>query len=74
MNYEQLKKDAHALYLRGNLPQSLALAIMGLKPSKRWIVQKCHQGVQYLITALMKDLGKLDKLKETKDEVQKETR
>ncbi len=74
MNYEQLKKDAHTLYLRGDMSQKMAVSIMGLKPSKRWIVQKCHQGVQYLITALMKDLGKLDKLKETKDEVQKETR
>lgn len=74
MNYEQLKKDAHTLYLHGHLTQWMALNVMGLKPSQRWIITKCHQGVQYLITALMKDLGKLDKLKETKDEVQKETR
>jgi hypothetical protein len=38
---------------------------MGLKPPKRWIVQKCHQGVQWLINSLMKDLDKLDASKKT---------
>lgn len=67
MNYEQLKKDAHTLYLHGHINQSMALAIMGLKPSKRWIVTKCHQGVQWLVKSLMKDLDKLDASKKTDD-------
>lgn len=65
MNYEQLKKDAHTLYLKGHISQWMAVSIMGLKPPKRWIVKKCHQGVQWLINSLMKDLDKLDASKKT---------
>lgn len=62
MNYEQLKKDAHTLYLHGHIPQRMALSIMGLKPSPRWIVTKCHEGVQWLVNSLIKDMNKLDDL------------
>ncbi len=55
MNYEQLKKDAHTLYLRGDMSQKMAVSIMGLKPSKRWIVQKCHEGIAALVAAMLKE-------------------
>lgn len=64
MNYEQLKKDAHTLYLHGHLSQKMAVAIMGLKPSKRWIVTKCHEGVQWLVKSLIEDLEKLNERKD----------
>lgn len=65
MNYEQLKKDAHALYLRGNLPQRLALAIMGLKPAKRWLMVKLHELVQWCVKKMLEERNR---------EIQKETR
>lgn len=63
MNYKQLKLDAHTLYIHGHLSQKMAVEIMGLQPSKRWIVTQCHKGVQWMVNSLMKDLEKLDESK-----------
>lgn len=58
MNYEQLKKDVHTLYLRGDLPQRMALKIMGFQPSTRWIVTKIHSAIHYLVKGILKDVAK----------------
>jgi len=56
MNYEQLKKDVHAIYLTGEIPQWVALYVMGLKPSKRWIITKLHLGIQFIVKKILEDI------------------
>lgn len=65
MNYEQLKKDAHALYLKGEIPQWLAVHLMGLKPAKRWPMVKLHEFAQWCVKQALAEVNR---------EVQKETR
>jgi hypothetical protein len=56
MNYEQLKKDTHAIYLTGEIPQWVAIYVMGLKPSKRWITTKFHLVIQFIVKKILEDI------------------
>lgn len=56
MNYEQLKKDAHALYLGGHIPQRMALSIMGYGPSKNWLVTKLHTFVAWCVKKILEEV------------------
>lgn len=65
MNYEQLKKDAHTLYLKGEIPQAIAIYLMGLKPAKFWLIVKLHEFAQWCVKQALAEVNR---------EVQKETR
>lgn len=61
MNYEQLKKDVHTLYLKSEIPQWLAIYLMGLKPAKRWPMIKLHELAQWLVKQALEEVNRESK-------------
>lgn len=57
MNYEQLKKDAHTLYLKGKIPQAIAIYLMGLKPAKFWLIVKLHEFAQWIVKKILEEVN-----------------
>lgn len=51
--YETMRKNAHDLYRQGDLPQKLAVSIMGYRPSKRWIITKLHTMVAWCLEQIV---------------------
>lgn len=57
MNYEQLKKDVHALYLKGGVPQAIAIYLMGLTPAKFWLIVKLHELAHFCVKKALEEVN-----------------